>query len=645
MCLRPPRARSSLAAVAALLLIVPATALAQATPTPLDPDAPMAELPGLGIDWPAVDGPEPTPIAGVPQTADVPRSDNLRYRVDVAGIDTLDSVVADRFDALSVLKEGQGKPANAAQINRRITDDSKTLNEILRIEGYYDARIDYAIAATDSEYRVTLTVEPGARYTFTDIAVNGLGTADVKGLALAPGDPADTDRIVAEQEALALRLGNQGYPFAKVGEPQLVVNHENRNTTLALDVQPGGKRNFGAITLRNANAPFDARHVQTIARFRPGETFDRSLVDDLRRALVATGLVSGAVLEPVEGTAPGTVDIATTIEPAPPRTIAGEIGYGTGEGFRVEASWQHRNLIRPEGAVTFRGVLGTKEQSASAILRVNNFRRRDQVLNGSLIAQHERRTAYDATSFGIAGSLERQTNIIWQKLWTYSYGAELIATDERDFVPTSGIAQRRTYYIGALPLRLAYDGTDDLLDPKRGFRLSGRLSPEVSLAGSVYTYVRTQIDASGYVPVSDRVVIAGRTRIGSTTGAAREAIAPSRRFYAGGGGSVRGFGYQDIGARNVLGDPIGGRSLAEFSLEARVRLPIFGGNFGVVPFVDAGNVYTGSLPDFSGLRIGVGAGLRYYSGFGPIRIDVGTPLARRPGESLIAVQVSLGQAF
>ena len=76
-----------------------------------------------------------------------------------------------------------------------------------------------------------------------------------------------------------------------------------------------------------------------------------------------------------------------------------------------------------------------------------------------------------------------------------------------------------------------------------------------------------------------------------------------------------------------------------------MRLPFFGGNFGVVPFIDAGNVYEKSIPDFSGIRVGVGVGLRYYSNFGPIRIDVGTPLARRPNESRVSIQVSLGQAF
>ena len=149
------------------------------------------------------------------------------------------------------------------------------------------------------------------------------------------------------------------------------------------------------------------------------------------------------------------------------------------------------------------------------------------------------------------------------------------------------------------------------------------------------------MDASAYKSVGG-VVLAGRVRLGTIVGAPRDAIAPSRRFYAGGGASVRGYGYQSIGPRDPNNDPIGGRSLAEFAIEARVKAF---GNFGVVPFFDAGNIYTRPLPDFSGLRYGAGVGVRYYSSFGPIRVDVGTPLNPQPGDSRLAVYVSLGQAF
>ena len=151
-----------------------------------------------------------------------------------------------------------------------------------------------------------------------------------------------------------------------------------------------------------------------------------------------------------------------------------------------------------------------------------------------------------------------------------------------------------------------------------------------------------QVDASTYKSFGSRVVLAGRVRLGTIAGAPRDAIAPSRRFYAGGGASVRGYGYQDIGPRDPNNVPIGGRSLSEFSIEARVKAF---GNFGVVPFFDGGNIYTSPLPKFTDFRYGAGIGLRYYSSFGPIRLDIGTPLNPQKGDARVAVYVSLGQAF
>jgi translocation and assembly module TamA len=347
-------------------------------------------------------------------------------------------------------------------------------------------------------------------------------------------------------------------------------------------------------------------------------------------------------IKPVPTTDPNVVDISVKLEPAPPRTISGAVGYGTGEGARVEASWQHRNLIRPEGAVTFRGVVGTQEQSLGAIIRRNNYKARDRVLTGQLLFSHLDEDAFEARSVTLAAGLERQTNIIWQKKWTWSYGAEITASREDDTVKATGAPRRRKFLTGALPSSLSYDGSDDLLNPTRGYRLSGRISPEVSLQNGTFGYAKAQIDGSAYLPIgSGRTVIAGRVRLGSIIGASVERIAPTRRFYAGGGGSVRGYGYQKIGPIDVNGDPAGGRSLAEFSIEARIRF----GDFGVVPFLDAGNLYAATLPTFDKMRYGAGLGIRYYTSFGPIRVDVGTPINRRRGDSRIAVYVSLGQAF
>jgi translocation and assembly module TamA len=267
------------------------------------------------------------------------------------------------------------------------------------------------------------------------------------------------------------------------------------------------------------------------------------------------------------------------------------------------------------------------------------------VLNLQASAGHQKFDAYEAKTILLSGDIERQSNFIWHKKWTWTYGAELLATDENGVFDTSGTKETRTFLIAALPLSLGYDGSDSLLDPTRGFRLSGRISPEISAHGGHFTYARAQIDASTYHRASDQVVIAGRIRLGTILGASDFDIAPSRRFYSGGGGSVRGYGYQQLGPKDLAGNPIGGRGLAEFGLESRIRLKQFGGNFGVVPFIDGGSLTTKAMPDFRKWRFAVGVGARYYSSFGPIRIDVGVPLNRQKGDGPIAVTVSLGQAF
>lgn len=611
----------------------------------LDPDSPLAPMPDIGVPWPDLSS-TADQVPATEQKSDVAAMTRYSYRVD--GIDDIDNdMLQTRFNALSTLRLHQGDEANAAQIDRRAKEDAALLVSLLRGIGYYDVRVATSVERKNGTPQVVLTVTPGTLYTFSAVRLNGVAAAGGKADALArsfgvaDGAAVNADKIASGEDALRLEVGRQGFPFATIGQSEIVVDHATQTATLDLKVEPGTERRFGHV-VTEPNKLFDAHHIEQIARFKPGQRYDAQQLEDLHRALIQTGLVSVADVKPVEGKQPDVVDVAVKVEPAPPHTISGQLGYGTGEGARAEVQWTHRNMFPPEGALTLQGVLGTQEQSGGVIFRRNNFEGRDRVLTAQLIGSNVKRTAYQATAVTLSGTLERQTNIFFQKAWTWSFGTELTATDERDVIVTTGQPRRQTYFIAALPLTLNYDGSDDLLNPTRGFRLGARVSPEASLRGSVFGYVRMQYDASAYKSVSDRIVLAARVRFGTILGAPRDAIAPSRRFYAGGGGSVRGYGYQEIGPRDPNNDPIGGRSLTEFSVEGRIKAF---GNFGVVPFFDAGNIYTSVMPSFKNLQYGAGVGLRYYSNFGPIRIDVGTPINPQPGDPRVAVYVSLGQAF
>ncbi|MBB3910290.1 autotransporter assembly complex protein TamA [Sphingomonas desiccabilis] len=626
----------------------PATGAPQAGTTVGEaiPDAPLAEEPELAQPLPpiATFDANPVEVAGVDDKAGT----EIRYKVAVNGLDEIDTL--GRFDSLSSLKKDGTKAANAAMISARAKEDEQLAVRILHAEGYYDGTAVSTVEQREGgSVQVTINATPGPQYKLASIKVDAAPTTPPnlveKELPLKVGEPIIAERVQAAEANVSLKLPQQGYPFVKVGERDILLDEQTVTGDYTLPVDTGPRSSFGGYTT-DGKLAFDAEHVGVLARFERGQLYDTRKVDDLRDALVGTGLFSSVSVEPKRTgqIAPdGTeiVDLAVHQTAGPARTLAAEAGYGTGQGFRLEGSWTHRNLFPPEGALIIAGVGGTQEQGLSATFRRQNAGQRDRTVSLTASANHSNYEAYEAFTGTLAGKISYDSTPIWQKRFTYAYGFELTGTNEDVWSFEKNKRDRGTYFVAALPLFGGFDTSDDLLNPTKGFRLKLNASPETSVRGNVKPYGRFMVEGTAYYPVSDSIVLAGRARAGSIAGVARDDLAPSRRYYAGGGGSVRGFGYQELGPRDPEGDPIGGRSLNEFAIEARYRF----GNFGIVPFLDAGQVYEGSLPDASNLRFGAGIGGRFYTNFGPLRVDVATPLKRREGESKVALYISIGQAF
>ena len=163
--------------------------------------------------------------------------------------------------------------------------------------------------------------------------------------------------------------------------------------------------------------------------------------------------------------------------------------------------------------------------------------------------------------------------------------------------------------------------------------------------GSCIDLYQATARASTYYSVDEdgKYILAGRVGLGAGGGATILDIPDNRRFFAGGGGSVRGYAYRSLSPLGANGQPMGGESLFEASVEARIKIT---DSIGLVPFVDSGMAYASSFPNFQqDMRYAFGLGLRYYTGFGPIRFDVAAPVGRRPGEQPVAFYIGIGQAF
>jgi translocation and assembly module TamA len=619
------------------------------TPLPIGapPESSFSPLPG-DVAWPTVE---------TTTESDATGASDVHYTVAFKGLSSLG--LDSDFKGLSALWSKKGEVSNLAQINRRVTEDKDLIDQLLRSVGHYGGTTQVAVTAPNTAgapIQVAISVDPGPAYEIAAISV--LRPDNAKGgdpapvvlplLGVKPGDRLNAANLNTAEDALAARLADAGYPFPVINPPEINIDHATRSAAIVQRIDLGPRGIHGALRMTGAKQGFTDAHLAVLARFKPGDPYRGADVEDLRRALIQTSLFGGVTIKPVAGGQPDAdgnqrVDMVVTTEVAPVHTISATGGYSTGQGIRVEASWSHRNLIQPEGGFTVRGVGAEREQLLSVGVARRNWRKRDQTLKYNFILSAEQQDAYNASTAELAASIDRESNIIWQKPWTYSIGVQALITRQRDFsAPTD---PKNIYYILAFPGTLTWDQSNNLLNPSSGFRLTGRVSPEFTLRSGVYFgYVKSQVEASAYLPLG-KFVLAGRVHLGAIAGASRGRIAPDRRFYAGGGGSVRGFNYQGVGPKDINGVPTGGNSLTEVAGEARYAFHAFGSDLGLVGFVDAGQVYQSALPGFSSLKVGAGIGFRYFTSFGPVRIDVATPVTRSPGDPRVAFYVSIGQAF
>jgi translocation and assembly module TamA len=358
----------------------------------------------------------------------------------------------------------------------------------------------------------------------------------------------------------------------------------------------------------------------------------------LRRDLTGTGAVSRVATRLAEPNADGTRDVILDIEAAKHNAYEFGVGYSTTEGLGLDAQWTRRNLTGRADALTLQTTLGENLSSASVTWSRPHAAGLGHTLNvGASVAQEDT-DAFHRDGAALFASVDAGTRLRIGR----SYGVRL-SYDQYDQV-AGGVSNATVLSAFA---DLKHDSTDFSLDPRSGAILEGRIEPALSTGDATIAFLRATGEARAYQSFGDsqRLTLAERIRIGWLEPIAGDADdAPAdRRFYAGGGGSVRGYAYNSIypHERDALGLVPGGEGLLEGSIEARWR---FDGRLGAALFVDGGNAFD-DWSDASDLKFGVGVGLRYDLGFAPLRVDFAVPLDRNEADDNFALYISVGQAF
>lgn len=540
------------------------------------------------------------------------------------------------------------KPAASRfDARRRAREAGEAAQAVLRSEGYYGATVETDVG--DGEPAQALVrVTPGPVFRLRDAAVEWVGTAPpdavqrraVEALDLVTGAPGRAEDVLAAEGRAVAVVQKQGFADVAPAPREVIVDHADASVQPTFRINAGQLVRLDGLELVTAGRT-NPRWLRRLAPWNEGDPYDPEDVAELERRLLDTGVYDSVTvaLAPADRSTPeGLRPIVVSVADRARRTIEVGASYSTTEGLGAEVRWTRYNVL---GRADTLGVLARASNLDSRLgveLTLPHWRRPQQTLRTGAAAYSVKTDAYDETGVGARVDVERR----FSKTSYLTVGGSIDygETQEKQIELTP--LGRELVTIAGLAA-LALDRSDDPLDPRRGWRVEARLEPTYITGEESLPYLKTQTQGSIYVPFDTlgRTVAAGRVRVGAMLGGSIPEVPASRRFYAGGGGSVRGYAYQAIGPRLADNTPQGGASLFEASLELRQKLK---GPWGMAAFVDVGAVGSDQFPTGDDFSVGVGVGVRYDLGFGPIRADIAVPLDAR-GDQAFQVYLSIGQSF
>ncbi|WP_306148538.1 MULTISPECIES: autotransporter assembly complex family protein [unclassified Roseibium] len=593
---------------------------------------------------------------GKEEEAAVP--DPIAYEAEVAVSERSDADLTEEITATSLLVQQVKKPPSGeAGLIARSLSDRERLIARLYADGRYGGTVSISLNGLPLEsaleraglpdgrpVQVKILVDPGPAFTFGTVTVQSPGgelSTDPTFWGLAPGEPAGSGKILSAERRIVTMLRGRGYPEAKIAERRITADHSSDRLDVALVAEAGPQARFGKVSVSGTEVTKPEFVVQQ-AMIPEGGIYSPEDISRARKRLNDLGIfssirfVEGDIARP-DGTLPITIQVTERKR----HVIGAGASWSSTEGFSAEAYWRRRNLFGGGETLSVEGSIGrigsesiaNQEYSARIAFEKPGVFGPLTSFTTSLEAKQENPDAYISRTLTYDAFLSRE----FSEQVKGRAGFEIQYADEEDAFGDN------QYLLVGLPADLTFDNRDDKLNPSKGVFAALFGEPAYDAKnGNGMGFLQGTVSSYYALDEAKRFILAGKLSAGSIIAPSVSAVPANRRLIAGGGGSIRGYAYRNVGPR-LNGEVVGGRSLIEMSGEVRVRITE---TIGVVGFVDAGNAYEDTIPDFSdGLKIGVGAGLRYFTPIGPLRVDAAVPLDPEQDDPSFALYVGLSQAF
>lgn len=593
------------------------------------------------------------------------RENEISYQ-PVLNIEGGGGAIKEALESASRLFTYKKEPLDSvAVLFARAKEDRPRLLRAMNALGFFGAQVEITVAgyriddiaaedALSADPPKSLSVEikviAGPQFTFGRIQIapaDGTSGEAIAKLAadttgLKTGDKALSAPVVAADARIVSALREAGYPFAAIAKRDAIADHATSKLEITFYVASGPQATFGKVSVRGQR-DMDPEFIAKLAPFSQGDPFKASKLTQYKSELERLSVFDAVTIEEGKSLdAQGQLSVTVVVHERPAHVVGLSASLSTLEGTTFGGYWAHRNLwgnaeqLRLEARTARLFLNGTSdyEYALTATLTQPAVPENSDDLILQIGGKRERPDAYERDAAFVDARVRRRFD---PKL-TGEAGITVVEAHEKDF-----LGERDRLAI-ILPATLTSDTRDNLLDATRGLRASITLQPIFNLDFGRAVSLRSDVVLSTYFRLNDEgtTVFAARAAVGMSAAGDLTDLPVDMRFFAGGGGSVRGYEYQALSPRDAAGHLIGGLSKIEGSLELRSWVT---DEIGLAAFIDAGSASPTNLPNFDDVGVGVGVGARYKTPIGPVRLDVAFPLDRTPGGPDFAIYVALGQAF
>lgn len=561
------------------------------------------------------------------------------YKVEVAKFKKR-AIRAELNSQLITIRLQDSPPATIAQLRRRADRDITSMTAVLQSHGYYDAEVKYSINTNHSPASVKFRPTLNERYLFgdlkveySDISSNSFNQAVVE-VSLKKGSPAVASAVAFEEVRLLRQVKESGYPFAKPFNNIIKIDKNKKCIDIIFVINLGQVATFGSSNV-SGESSIKSSYLYRRIPWKKGDLYNLKDATDLEQDLLVSGLFNIAKVYHEDQPNPdGSLPMNIEVVERKHRTIRVGANYRSDIGIGGIISWEHRNLFHGAESLGLTLSVSEIETLQNIQFKRPDFLTPNLALLVSIESMLDDPDAYLSKSYEATTTLEYELTRYFTASMGLAYKKSFVEQFEND----------DDYDLLGLPISFERDTRDNQLDPHEGWRGILMVEPYSDL-GSGSGFVRYVTEERGYWLISQKqsFILAGRVLAGAITGADHADVPADERFYAGGGGSIRGYEYQTVGTITTNGLPTGGLALFEVSAEARLGI---GEKLGYVLFVDGGMAFDNSMFDSNdSILWGAGMGIRYNIGFAPLRVDFAMPLNKRDIDADFQFYVSIGQAF